>query len=222
MATIGAAARRLGKVWQLKSFLSSVKHPPCVPCLTHQWGGGDRDGHERERNMFGLQISQNIGCEPCQGVRKKERTLPPELLMMMMMIPPRPPLQIGVNIFLHLLYEYMDFDKWQTLFQNKQPLILIWWQKKSLSLNERLNYHLSFLRQAPVLVTYATLPPPKQLKHPCVPRFPVVMREVETYACVLCLCVKVVRHLLWSDEGTLVGKYHSANWQVSSIKALWF
>lgn len=30
-ATIGAAARRLGKVWQLKSIQGSVKHRPCVP-----------------------------------------------------------------------------------------------------------------------------------------------------------------------------------------------
>lgn len=70
-ATIGAAARRLGKVWQLKSIQGSVKHRPCVSCLTHQWGGGDRDGHERERNMFGLQISQNIGNDPWWGVRKR-------------------------------------------------------------------------------------------------------------------------------------------------------
>lgn len=70
-ATIGAAARRLGKVWQLKSIQGSVKHRPCVLRLTHQWGGGDGDGRERERNMFGLQISQNIGCDPRWGVRKK-------------------------------------------------------------------------------------------------------------------------------------------------------
>lgn len=70
-ATIGAAARRLGKVWQLKSIQGSVKHRPCVPCLPHQWGGGEGDGRERERNMFGLQISQNIGYDPWWGVRKK-------------------------------------------------------------------------------------------------------------------------------------------------------
>ncbi len=31
-ATIGAAARRLGKVWQLKSFQGSVKHRPALVC----------------------------------------------------------------------------------------------------------------------------------------------------------------------------------------------
>lgn len=81
-ATIGAAARRLGKVWQLKSIQGSVKHRPCVPCHTHQRGGGDGDGHERERNMFGLQISQNIGHDPWLGCEKKEKTLPPEVMMM--------------------------------------------------------------------------------------------------------------------------------------------
>lgn len=80
-ATIGAAARRLGKVWQLKSIQGSVKHRPCVLRLTHQWGGGDGDGRERERNMFGLQISQNIGCDPRWGVRKKR--LPVEVMMTM-------------------------------------------------------------------------------------------------------------------------------------------
>ena len=73
-ATIGAAARRLGKVWQLKSIQGSVKHQPCrspPPRLTHtQRGGGDRNGREREKNMFGLQISQNIGSDPGWGVRK--------------------------------------------------------------------------------------------------------------------------------------------------------
>lgn len=73
-ATIGAAARRLGKVWQLKSIQGSVKHRPCsphpTPAHTHQRGGGDRDGREREKNMFGLQISQNIGYDPRWGVRK--------------------------------------------------------------------------------------------------------------------------------------------------------
>lgn len=70
-ATIGAAARRLGKVWQLKSIQGSVNHRPCVPCLPHQWGGGGADGRERERNMFGLQISLNIGCMTHGGVWEK-------------------------------------------------------------------------------------------------------------------------------------------------------
>lgn len=44
VATIGAAARRLGKVWQLKSIHGSVKHQPCVPCFTHQWEVGAEKG----------------------------------------------------------------------------------------------------------------------------------------------------------------------------------
>lgn len=50
--------------------------------LTHQLGGGDGDGRERKRNMFGLQISQNIGYDPLVGCEKTERGLPPEVMRM--------------------------------------------------------------------------------------------------------------------------------------------
>lgn len=73
VATIGAAARRLGKVWQLKSIQGSVKHWPCVLRLTHQWGGGDRDGRERERNMFWVANEPKHWLWPSVGCEKKER-----------------------------------------------------------------------------------------------------------------------------------------------------
>lgn len=54
---------------------SGLSQVPALCSLPHTpMGGGDGDGHERERNMFGLQISQNIGSDPWWGVRKSTKT----------------------------------------------------------------------------------------------------------------------------------------------------
>lgn len=75
MATIGAAARRLGKVSRPE--LRELSGALALCLLSHTpMGGGDRDVWEGVRDMFGLQISQNIAYDPWWGVRGGEKKLP--------------------------------------------------------------------------------------------------------------------------------------------------
>lgn len=114
------------------------------------------------------------------------------------MIPPSPSLQNRWQHFLHVSehfhYEYVDSGKLQTF----------WQKKKSLRWKTHLLPH-QLLQISCGFGDICDSAPPVQPTRPCVPRFPVVRREVGRRVC-LCLCVKVVRHLLWSDEGALVGK----------------
>lgn len=65
--TIGTAARRLGKVRPLKRIGAAEEVRPCV--TNGRWRHGH--GGERERNMFGLQISQSTANVAFRSVRKK-------------------------------------------------------------------------------------------------------------------------------------------------------
>lgn len=70
VVTIGAAARRLGKVWQLKSFLGSVKQPPCVP-LPHTPMG--RWGQKGKGICLACKLAKTLAATFWWGVRKKRK-----------------------------------------------------------------------------------------------------------------------------------------------------
>ena len=182
--------------------------------------------------MFGLQISQNIGSDPGWGVRKwRENFLHrwwcwryPKVFTT------RTTFCAKWRFWgrkLCCAFKHQNSDKLDknSLCKNWCPL-LIWQQNKRWSPEENItsddasnamkrliHYLTSSLRQAAVLVTYVRLPLLLQPTHThththtplCVFRFPVVRRG-GWQECVCVYGVKVVRRLLWSDEGALEGE----------------
>lgn len=59
-----SSCKAFGKSVTTKEHSGLSQAPALCPLPHTPMGGGDGDGSERERNMFGLQISQNIGYDP--------------------------------------------------------------------------------------------------------------------------------------------------------------
>lgn len=87
-ATMGAAARRLGKVWQPKSIQGSVS----VQGAHTVTGRGSSKDMKGRGICFGLQMSQNTGIEPRQCVRKGRKNIPPKVMMSKM-------ISLGTSLF---------------------------------------------------------------------------------------------------------------------------
>lgn len=106
----------------------------------------------------------------------------------------------------------MDSEKWETLFWkiylpylSQSKTNVCYWKKhhqwRPLCDESTIHYFTSFLRQAVVLVTYATLPPPYQPTSLCALRFPVVRREAGRSVCLclhVCVCEsRSVSFMIW-------------------------